>query len=178
MAGGKRVCYLFEKLNQGLPGTNSASGQNTSWTPLSPDLKASALTTGLHLVFLHLTEKCSLFFDSIGEFVNFSLLSTCTGISMWPHRFIFCSQISYSRCEWRDAERLSHSPLQYFILIIFIIVIIIIMANTNNFSDGSFIRQGWIDSPSFFSVLSTDIMLIFDGQRSGKRLDVDNIWMA
>ena len=51
--GWRQTSGLFtsaaEKLNQGLPGTNSTSGQNVLNLG-SLDLKASTLTTGLHCI--------------------------------------------------------------------------------------------------------------------------------
>ena len=50
--GGRQTSWSFykcaRKLNQGLPETNSVSGQNAVLNPGSPDVKAQALTTRPH----------------------------------------------------------------------------------------------------------------------------------
>ena len=70
--GRRQSRWLFtsadKKLNQGLPGTNSTSRQNVSWTwDHSPDLKASILTTWPHclLAILLTSRACTPLYMSL-----------------------------------------------------------------------------------------------------------------
>ena len=78
--GQRQTSWLFTsatgKLNQGLPGSNSMSGQSGSWNPGSPDLKASALTTGPH---------CLLYSRCISVLISAFRVSPCLNPQLQHH---------------------------------------------------------------------------------------------